>query len=92
MQDLSIRKTRDLPPAARKAFEAILGRSLRDDEEVGVWASSPHAAPKGRERKDAWQDLNRHLDHMASKASGTQPDELEKLVDDVCDQIRHSRR
>ena len=92
MQDLSIRKTRDLSRAAKEVFEAILGRSLQDDEEVGVWASSPHDAPKGQERKGAWQDLNQHLDYMATKASGTQPDELEKLVDDVCDEIRHGRR
>ena len=32
MQDLSIRKTSDLTPAAKEVLEGLLGRSLLDDE------------------------------------------------------------
>jgi len=42
MNNLSIRRTSDLLPSARQAVEALLGRKLADDEEVGIWASSPH--------------------------------------------------
>jgi hypothetical protein len=34
MQDLSIRKARDLSPVAKEVFEAILGRHLLDDDSI----------------------------------------------------------
>ena len=92
MQDLSILKTGDLSPAAKEVFESLLGRRLRDDEEVGIWASTPHEAPAGEARKDAWNKLNQHLDLMGSKVDGAPAEELEKLVDEVCDDVRHGRR
>jgi hypothetical protein len=66
--------------------------SIRDDEEIAIWASSPHDAPSGLPRKQAWDELNQHLDLMASKTDGTLAEELERLVDDVCDEVRHGRR
>jgi hypothetical protein len=92
MQDVSILKARDLSPAAKEAFEAILGRNLRDDEEVGIWTSRPLEAPTGQARKEAWRDLNQHLDHIASKARDLPDEEMEKLVDDVWDEVRHGRQ
>jgi len=92
MQDLSILKARDLSPAAKKVFEAILGRNLQDDDEVGIWASRPHPAPTGQPRKDAWRELNQHLDLMGSTAKDLPADEIEKLVDDVCYEVRHGHR
>ena len=92
MQDLSIRKARDLSPVAKEVFEAILGRNLQDDDEVGIWASRPHKAPTGQPRKEAWRDLNQHLDLMASTVKDLPADEMEKLVDDVCDEVRHGHR
>ena len=92
MPDLSIRKTQQLSPVAKQVLEALLGRNLRDDEEVAIWASSPHDAPSGLPRKQAWDELNQHLDLMASKTDGIPAEELERLVDDVCDEVRHGRR
>ena len=92
MRDLSIRKTQDLSPVAKQVLEALLGRHLRDDEEVAIWVSSPHDAPSGQPRREAWDELNRHLDLIASKADGVPAEELERLVDDVCDEVRHGRR
>jgi hypothetical protein len=92
MPDLSIRKTQQLSPVAKQVLEALLGRDLRDDEEVAIWASSPHDAPSGQPRKAAWDKLNQHLDLMASKADGIPAEQLERLVDDVCDEGRHRRR
>ena len=92
MQDLSICKTRELSLATRQAFEAILGRRLKDDEEVGIWASQPHEAPAGEARKEAWRDLNQHLDLMSSKAKDLPVADLETIVDDVCDEVRHGRQ
>ena len=92
MQDLSVRKTRELPPQAKQVLESLLGRTLGDDEEVGIWASTPHEAPTGSARSDAWKKLNRHLDLMASKTEGGQTEKLEKLADEISDDVRHGRR
>jgi hypothetical protein len=91
MQDLSVIKTGDLSPVAKEVIESLLGRHLANDEEVSIWASSPHEAPTGEARVDAWKKLNQHLDLMASKTASTPADELEKLVDEVSDEVRHGR-
>jgi len=91
MPGLSTHKTNELPASAREAIEKLLGRHLADDEEVSIWASRPHAAPTGAERKQAWRQLNDHLDRIAEKTSGSS-EELEKLVDEVGDQVRHGSR
>jgi hypothetical protein len=92
MHNLSIRETRDLLPSARQAFEDLLGRKLADDEEVGIWASLSHEAPAGLARKEAWDRLNQHLELTASKAAEAQVDELERLVEEVADEVRHGRK
>ena len=92
MHNLSIRETRDLLPSARQAVEDLLGRKLDDDEEVGIWASLSHQAPAGPARKEAWDRLNQHLDLMASKAVEAPIDELERLAEEVADEVRHGRR
>ena len=91
MQDLSTHKTKELPASAKEAIEKLLGRQLADDEEVSIWTSRPHAAPTGAERKQAWRRLNDHLDRLAEKTSGS-AEELERLVDEVSDQVRHGPR
>ena len=91
MSDLSTHKTKDLSASAKEVFEKLLGRHLADDELVSIWASRPHAAPTGAERKQAWRELNDHLDRMAGKTSGS-AEELERLVDEVSDQVRHGPR
>jgi hypothetical protein len=90
MQNLSIVRTGDLPEDARLVVEHLLGRTLADDEEVGIWASSPHEVPSGEARGAAWQNLNQHLDLMASKASGIE--DPEGLADEVAAEVRHPRQ
>lgn len=91
MQDLSIHKTRELPASAKEVLEKLLGRQLADDEEISIWASRPHEAPVGEARKAAWRQLDRHLDHMASKTGG-EAGELEELADEESDRVRHGSR
>ena len=91
MQSLSTHKTRELPPNAKEALEKLLGRRLAEEEEISIWVSVPHAAPTGEVRKEAWRKLNQHLDRMGAKPQGT-AEELEKLTDDLCDEVRHRPR
>jgi hypothetical protein len=91
MLDLSTHKFGDLPSDAKAILERLLGRHLADDEEVSIWVSRPNAAPIGPARREAWHQLNDHLDRMAAKAGGP-VEEIELLVDEVCDEVRHGPR
>ncbi|MBZ5623520.1 MAG: hypothetical protein LAQ69_33080 [Acidobacteriia bacterium] len=91
MQDLSTHKSRDLPSDAKAILEKLLGRHLADDEEVSIWVLRPNAAPIGPARLEAWHQLNDHLDLMAAKAGGP-AEEIERLVDEVSDAVRHGPR
>ena len=90
MQNLSIRRTSELPLPARQVVEGLLGRKLADDEEVGVWASGTHDAPHGAARQDVRRRLSEHLDLMASKVSDIS--EVERLADEVSREVRHPGR
>jgi hypothetical protein len=88
MQDLSIHKAGDLSANAKALLEQLLGRDLADDEEVGIWASRPHSAPTGEARQAAWRQLREHFDRIAPKTGAT-TEELEQIVDQVSDEVRH---
>ena len=87
MPEQLVRRIDQLPLPARRAVEELLGRALADDEEVSIQASRPHDAPQGPARKEAWDRLSSHLDLMSSKVTDTE--ELERIVDDACDEARH---
>lgn len=58
MENVSINWARDLPAPARTAIEKLLGRSLRDDEEVSsIMALDPHPAPSGEARRASAERL-----------------------------------
>ena len=68
MENVSINLARDLPASARSAVENLLGRSLRDDEEVSIMALDPHPAPSGEARRASAERLRGALDQRALKA------------------------
>ena len=91
MHGMTSHKTRELPPRAKEVLEQLLGRQLADDEEVSIWASRPHAAPVGESRKESWRKLNDHMDRMAQTA-GPNTADLERIADEVSDEVRHGPR
>jgi hypothetical protein len=62
MENVSINLARDLPASARSAVENLLGRSLRDDEEVSIMALESHPAPSGEARRASAERLRGALD------------------------------
>jgi hypothetical protein len=91
MRDLSYHETRDRPVPTRQAIEDLLGRPLSDDEHITILASRSHSAPTGEARELAWQKLHAHMDEMAKSVQGN-VEELEKIVDEECDEVRHGPR
>lgn len=91
MENVSINWARDLPASARTAIEKLLGRSLRDDEEVSVMALDPHPAPSGEGRRASAERLKGALDQLARKAKPVADEEFEAAVDEAMNHIRPRR-
>jgi mannose/cellobiose epimerase-like protein (N-acyl-D-glucosamine 2-epimerase family) len=91
MENISINLARDLPASARSAVENLLGRSLRDDEEVSVMALDPHPAPSGEARWASADRLRSALDQLALKAQNVANGEVDEAVDEAMNHIRPRR-
>ena len=91
MENVSINLARDLPASARSAVENLLGRSLRDDEEVSIMALDPHLAPSGDARRTSAELLRGALDQLALKAQDVAEGEVDDAVDEAMNHIRPRR-
>jgi hypothetical protein len=91
MENVSINLARDLPASARSAVENLLGRSLRDDEEVSIMALDPHLAPSGDARRTSAERLRGALDQLALKAQDVAEGEVDDAVDEAMNHIRPQR-
>ena len=91
MENVSINLARDLPASARTAVENLLGRSLRDDEEVSVMALDPHPAPSGEARRASAERLRGALDQLALKAQDVADGEVDDAIDEAMNHIRPRR-
>ena len=92
MENVSIRWARDLPASTRSAIESLLGRNLRDDEEVSVMSLHPHPAPSGDERRLSAERLRGALDRLADKAGDVACDDFDAVVDEAMNHIRLRRK
>jgi hypothetical protein len=91
MENVSINWARDLPASARTAIEKLLGRSLRDDEEVSIMALDPHPAPSGEARRASAERLKGVLDRLADKGEPVAAEEFDATVDEAMNHIRPRR-
>jgi len=91
MENVSINLARDLPASTRSAVENLLGRSLRDDEEVSIMALDPHPAPSGAARRASAERLRGALDQLALKAQDVADGEVDDAVDEAMNHIRPRR-
>jgi len=91
MAEIAIRNVRDLGGDARRALEALLGRRLAEEEQVGVTALAARPAPTGDARKIAAGRLSESLREMSEKAKAVPHDELESLIDEAVKDARRRR-
>ena len=83
----------DLPSPERYAVEAILGHSLRDDQQLFIVAFDSAVEPTPAARREAWDELEQIIAeaHQNVRDSGVSPEELERTIDEVCDEVRYSK-
>jgi len=92
MQQSSLHSARGLSPAVRNAVEALLGRTLKDDEAVSVRAYQPHEAPPAEHRRNAVRGLRQYFANIDRKAKDVPEDELDEIVDEAIRSVRSGYR
>lgn len=89
MPNNALRKARDLSPNVRNALEMLLGRPLQEEETVSIQAYPTHNAPTGREREESWKRLLDRIDRTAARVKDVPEAELDALIDEATDYVRH---
>jgi hypothetical protein len=89
MPNNALRKARDLSPNVRTALETLLGRPLQEEETVSIQAYPTHNSPTGREREEAWKQLLDRIDQTAARVKDVPEAELDALIDEATDYVRH---
>ena len=91
MENISVNLASDLSRPARAAIEDMLGRALRDDEQVSVMAFGPRSAPTGPNRTASAARLKSAMDALDEKASPADPQDLEDAFDEAMEHVRPGR-
>ena len=89
MSNNAISKARELPPNVRHALEVLLGRPLQEEETVSVQTYPTHESPVGKQREDSWKRLMDRIDRTATRAKDVSEAELDALIDEATDYVRH---
>jgi hypothetical protein len=91
MDNIAVNSASDLSRPARAAIEGILGRALRDDEQVSVMAFRPHSAPVASEGSASAARLKDAMDSLAARALPVDPVDLDDAFNEAMDHVRPGR-
>jgi hypothetical protein len=91
MSSRVLHKASELAPEVRQAVESLLGRPLQPEEHVSVMVDLPHRASTGPERAELAQGLRERIDKTAAKLKDVPEAELDELIDEAVDHVRHHR-
>jgi len=83
----------DLPSPERSAVEAIIGHALRDDQQLYIVALDAAVEPTKVTRREAWSELEEIIaeSHQNVRQSGVSHEELERTIDETCDEVRYGK-
>lgn len=83
-------QVKNLSPEQRLALEALIGRSLNQDESLVVRpCRNVKPAPQGKDREEAANRLFAHLDKLSERVKDVPDNELEALFQEACDHAKH---
>ena len=89
MSNSVVHKASDLPPDIRQAVSRLLGRPLELQEHISLMAFEPHKAPAGAARAELANRLKNRIDSTAAKLTDVSETELDQVIDEAVDHIRH---
>lgn len=83
----------ELPFPERSAVEAIIGYTLRDDQQLYIVAVDAAVEPADTDRRQAWSELEAIIAdaHDNVRGAGVAPEELERMIDQSCDEVRYRK-
>ena len=91
--DKLLHSVSDLPSPERSAVEAIIGHTLRDDQQLYIVALDAAVEPAEATRQEAWSELEEIIaeSHQNVRQSGVSQEELERTIDESCDEVRYGK-
>jgi hypothetical protein len=91
MSNTAIHKASELAPDVRRAVESMLGRPLDSEEHISLTAYRVAQAAAGEDRANLSRQLEQRIDKSARKTEIVSDDELDAVIDEAVDHIRHHR-
>ena len=88
MEKIVVHKVKTLRADARRVMQSLLGRRLRDDEEVTVMVFPPHPAPKKTVRRAAIGRMENILDKAAANMKRSAAGSFDAAVDEAMASVR----
>ncbi|MGA2143630.1 MAG: hypothetical protein ABSH49_01460 [Bryobacteraceae bacterium] len=83
-------RVKDLSPDQRLVLEGLLGRAFEEDEGLNIQPGRIlKDAPVGDDRARAYGRYLQHLDALAERVKGVPDDELDALIEEAFDHVRH---
>ncbi|MFV0442894.1 MAG: hypothetical protein ACK5Q5_04920 [Planctomycetaceae bacterium] len=92
MERIATQKASDIDRPARQWLQQLLGHALADDDSVTVVVATPHPAPRGESKQQAFEQMNRLLDRTADQLRDVSDEEFDAVVDEAMRSVRPSSR
>lgn len=86
-----IRTAKDLSPDQKAAIESLLGRSVREHEEISVRAIEPPALSSER-RKELAEKLKRYFAEVDARRQPGTAEEAEEILNEAMRSVRPGYR
>lgn len=64
---------------------------MKPEEHISVMAYEPHPAPAGTDRAELSKRLKERIDEAAARLKDVPESELDELIDEAVDHVRHHR-
>jgi|GEM_PF-2644030 hypothetical protein len=90
----SLHNVSDLSVDARSVVESLIGHPLPDRQAFYIVTLDANGEPSEAQRDQAWQELEVMMAQMqrSAAASGLADDEIDRLIDQTCEEVRYGRK
>ena len=92
MHNVTVQKAGEMPPPLKAAVEQILGRAIGVDEEISIVAVPPQQVAPSGGKAVIVEELEALLSRRAEKVRDIPEEEINTVIDEAVDHVRHNRR
>lgn len=90
MDKIALQNVQELAPEAKAWLQRVVGRELKDDEQVSVRVVTVRPVPSSACREEAADRMDQLLDKMAANMKDVPEEEFEAAVDEAMKAVRPS--